>query len=52
MVTALRTAFDVGVAMRHLFEEPTIAGLARIVDLLSVSTVTMEQNVEREEIEI
>ena len=37
IVTALRSAFGVDVAMRHLFEQPTIAGLAEIVDILAVS---------------
>ena len=37
IVTALRSALEVDVAMRHLFERPTIAGLAEIVDVLAVS---------------
>ena len=37
MVIALRSEFQVDVAMRHLFERPTIEGLAEIVDVLAVS---------------
>ena len=41
--------------MRHLFEQPTIAGLAEIVDLLAVSAAGARSGAdgsEREEIEI
>ena len=37
IVAALRSTFGVDAAMRHLFEQPTIAGLADIVDVLAVS---------------
>ncbi len=37
VVTTLRSAFRVDAAMRHLFERPTIAGLAEIIDVLAVS---------------
>jgi amino acid adenylation domain-containing protein len=37
VMTRLRASFGVDVGMRHLFEEPTIAGLATLVDLLAVS---------------
>ncbi len=37
IVIALRSAFQVDAAMRHLFERPTIAGLAEIIDVLAVS---------------
>ncbi|MBA2515406.1 MAG: amino acid adenylation domain-containing protein, partial [Solirubrobacterales bacterium] len=37
MVTEVRAAFGVDAGMRHLFEHPTIAGLAELVDVLAVS---------------
>jgi acyl-CoA synthetase (AMP-forming)/AMP-acid ligase II/acyl carrier protein len=37
VVTTLRSAFRVEAAMRHLFERPTIAGLAETIDVLAVS---------------
>ena len=40
IVTALRSTFGVDAAMRHLFEQPTIAGLAAIVDVLAVSATS------------
>ena len=54
IVTALRSAFGVDAAMRHLFEQPTIAGLAEIVDILAVSAAGAgtADGSEREEIEI
>jgi amino acid adenylation domain-containing protein len=54
VVTTLRSDFGVGVAMRHLFEHPTIAGLAKLVDLLAVSAVAAPQTPDtaREEVEI
>jgi len=54
IVTELRSAFRVDAAMRHLFEQPTIAGLADIVDLLAVSAAGAARagGSEREEIEI
>ena len=50
----MRSAFGVDVAMRHLFEQPTIAGLAEIVDLLAVSAAARQRadGSAREEIEI
>ena len=40
--------------MRHLFEQPTIAGLAKIVDLMAVSAAAPERadGSAREEVEI
>jgi acyl carrier protein len=54
MVTALRATFVVDVGMRHLFERPTVAGLAEIVDVLAVSTPDAARGLddEREQIEI
>jgi len=54
IVTALRSEFRLEAAMRHLFERPTIAGLAEIVDVLAVSTAGAPASVgnDREEIEI
>ena len=55
IVAALRSAFGVDVAMRHLFEQPTIAGLARIVDVLAVSAADRGRRCParaREEVEI
>jgi aryl carrier-like protein len=54
VVTALRSQFGVDAAMRHLFERPTIAGLAEIVDVLAVSTAEGSEGAgsDREEIEI
>ncbi len=37
IVTAIRSTFGVDAGMRHLFERPTIEGLAELVDLLAVS---------------
>ena len=54
IVTKLRSALEVDVAMRHLFEQPTIAGLASIVDLMAVSAEGPERadGSAREEVEI
>jgi len=54
LVTALRLDFHVDVAMRHLFEAPTIAGLAKIVDVLAVAGTGASRGAAsgREEIEI
>lgn len=54
IVTTLRSEFGVDVGMRHLFERPTIAGLAEIVDVLAVSSAAPPGSAggEREEIEI
>ena len=54
IVTALRSQFRVDAGMRHLFERPTIAGLAEIVDVLAVSSAGAPGGggAEREEIEI
>ena len=53
IVTKLRSALEVDLGMRHLFEQPTIAGLAEIVDVLAVADAgaTVGES-EREEIEI
>jgi acyl carrier protein len=37
IVTAIRSTFHVDVGVRHLLAEPTIAGLAEIVDLLAAA---------------
>jgi acyl-coenzyme A synthetase/AMP-(fatty) acid ligase/acyl carrier protein len=57
VVNTLRSSFQVDVAMRHLFERPTIAGLAEIIDFLAVSACDdgRERDAargDREEIEI
>jgi acyl carrier protein len=54
IIAALRAAFGVDAGMRHLFERPTIAGLAEIVDALAVASAgtTRSAASEREEIEI
>lgn len=54
IVTALRAEFCVDVAMRHLFERSTIAGLSEVVDVLAVATPGAPDSAsgEREEIEI
>lgn len=54
IVTALRMEFGVEAAMRHLFEQPTIAGLSGIVDVLAVSAAGAPASAgsDREEIEI
>ena len=54
VVTTLRLDFGVDVGMRHLFEAPTIAGLAEIVDVLAVAAVGAPHDAgnERQEIEI
>ena len=54
IITAMRSAFSVDVAMRHLFDQPTIAGLASIVDLMAVSAADPERadGSAREEVEI
>jgi acyl-coenzyme A synthetase/AMP-(fatty) acid ligase len=57
VVTTLRSAFQVDAAMRHLFERPTIAGLAEIIDVLAVSggnggRLHDDARGDREEIEI
>lgn len=54
VVMALRSEFDVEIAMRHLFEQPTIEGLARIVDVLGVSPAGRRgaADLDREEIEL
>ena len=54
IVIALRSEFGVDVGLRHLFERPTIAGLAEIVDVLAVSSAGPrgDAGAKREEIEI
>ncbi|MDQ3643360.1 MAG: phosphopantetheine-binding protein, partial [Actinomycetota bacterium] len=54
IVTALRSEFCVDAAMRHLFEQPTIAGLAEIVDVLAVAAAGAPRSAgdDREAIEI
>jgi amino acid adenylation domain-containing protein len=53
IITKLRSALEVDVAMRHLFEQPTIAGLAETVDVLAVAAAgAAADGSEREEIEI
>jgi acyl carrier protein len=54
IVTALASTFSVDVAMRHLFEQPTIAGMSEIVDVLAVTAAGAAQAAgsEREEIQI
>jgi len=52
IVTKLRSALNVDVGMRHLFEQPTIAGLAEVVDVLAVAEAGVAEGGEREEIEI
>jgi acyl carrier protein len=52
IVTAIRSAFSVDLALRHLFEKPTVAGLAAKVDLLGVAAKPPAGSVAREEIEI
>ena len=53
IVTAIRSSLGVDLAMRHLFEHPTIADLARIVDVLGVTaTPARGTGGAREEIEI
>jgi amino acid adenylation domain-containing protein len=57
IVITLRSAFHVDAAMRHLFERPTIAGLAEIIDVLAVSAgdggrQRDDARSDREEIEI
>ena len=56
VVNTLRSVFPVEVAMRHLFERPTIAGLAQIIDVLAVSGDGVRERddarIDREEIEI
>ena len=53
IVTAIRSAFHVDAAVRHLLAEPTIAGLAEIVDLLADTAAVTERasGSAREEIE-
>jgi len=43
IVTAIRSAFHVDAAVRHLLAKPTIAGLAEIVDLLAGSAAVAER---------
>ena len=43
IVTAIRSAFHVNAAVRHLLAEPTIAGLAEIVDLLAGTAAVTER---------
>lgn len=54
VIAALRSTFGVDAAMRHLFEQPTIAGLAAIVDVLAVAAHREEPSAggPREEFEI
>jgi amino acid adenylation domain-containing protein len=54
IVTALRLEFCVDVAMRHLFERSTIAGLSEVVDVLAVSAAGAPtgDSGDREEIEL
>ena len=54
IVMTLGSEFRVDAAMRHLFEQPTVAGLAEIVDVLAVSGggTAGSDGSNREEIEI
>ena len=54
VVMTLGSVFRVDAAMRHLFERPTVAGLAEIVDVLAVSgaRIAGSDGSDREEIEI
>jgi amino acid adenylation domain-containing protein len=53
IVLELRSALRVDAAMRHLFEQPTIAGLAETMDVLAVADAgATAGGSEREEIEI
>jgi amino acid adenylation domain-containing protein len=55
VVMALRSQFGVDTSMRHLFERPTIAGLADVIDLLAVTTAAAEGSSDdspREELEV
>jgi amino acid adenylation domain-containing protein len=55
IVTTIRSSFGIEIGMRHLFEQPTIAGLAAIVDMLAVArgpAATLPSGGEREKIEI
>jgi acyl carrier protein len=57
VVITLRSAFQLDIAMRHLFERPTIAALAEIIDVLAVSAGNGgrqrdDARSDREEIEI
>src|SRR5262249_47607731 len=48
VVTRLRTAFQIELPMRRLFEEPTIAGLAQIIEaLLQEKTVAGVQSIKK-----
>jgi amino acid adenylation domain-containing protein len=52
IVTAIRSAFGVDLAMRHLFEKPTVAGLAAMVDVLAVAAPPSAGGIAREEMEL
>ena len=54
VVTEVRSAFGVDAGMRHLFERPTIAGLAGLVDVLAVASSGSPAGTagEREQMEI
>ena len=55
IITRLRSTFDVDVRLRALFEQPTIAGLSEVVDLLVVSRgdlTARATSVTREEFEV
>ena len=55
IVTTLRSEFGVDMAMRHLFEQPTISGLSELVDVLAVTTAGPPPGTDeskREQIEI
>jgi amino acid adenylation domain-containing protein len=52
VLTAIRAAFGVEVSLRHLFERPTVAGLAEMVDVVGVGAQTSAASAGREQVEI
>jgi acyl-CoA synthetase (AMP-forming)/AMP-acid ligase II len=52
VISRIRAAFGVGIALRSLFEHPTVAGLAEVVTMLELTKAPVRDGEPREEFEL